>query len=118
MPDMGWTLANGEGEAAIAGGSYVEPLVVLLHIAACTNPKVRFLGSAFPRRVQYAGSIGLGGDDNDETGTDRRDVAYLHPIQWEFDVFLVPPARLVGAFATHVLWRLPLGLDLYIDVWY
>jgi hypothetical protein len=117
MPDTGWFEISGEGESFLSGGGdYVYANVVLYKIGTVTSPRVRIFGTTTPRRVQFGGSFGLGGDDIDPD--DALYVTYgpSWPLNFEGGFLLWPHTQDAEIGNNRAYWKLPPGITWWIKV--
>lgn len=120
MTNMGWTEVSGEGEMYFAGGDYKKVCNILAFVGDVNSPRVRIIGTAEPRRVQYGGSLILLGEDADHEDVTLTDVGYSFELNWTRQ-FMIPKADhfdSVGGGANRIGWRIPPGITWWIDVYY
>jgi hypothetical protein len=88
------------------------------HIGTLSNPRVRVLGVATPRRVQYGGSAGFGTTDTDENGVLK--VEYGPDLGLNFESFSWAPGipANAGNFIDRVWWKLPLNITWWLKVFW
>lgn len=113
MPDSGWITATGEGSHQF---NATGPLVLALttQVISATSPQIRLIGSLFPRRLKYAGSIGVSNTLNtDRNGVLREFIGFTKFVLWETEYTNIQNNNVA---ADTMFWRLPLGLSLAFRV--
>lgn len=105
MGQYGPTTVSGEGSAQIDSGTVHQVTDIQARLGTVTSPRVRVIGSAQPKRVQYGGSYGVSIND----GTDNV-VTYERHAGWDSEDFSLPTGDNDG-YGDRLWWRLPPGIE-------
>lgn len=108
---------SGHGVLALSGGAAVTPLSVAASVDAITTPRVRFLGTVVPRRLQFAGSFGFSYNEPDALSVNRDFVVWERVLNWEY--MDIPLLEFIGNGnqATHLWYRLTPGVSFSFAAW-
>lgn len=112
-----WFEVSGYGEQLLSAGANVAPSFIIAHLGDNTSPKVRVFEGGDPRRIMYAGSVGLGGHDEDHTSTDVTE--YAAPYNLVFERQVIPIQAIASGSAgwcDRIYWRIPLGVTWWLLV--
>lgn len=110
---------TGQGQSIFtAAPAATNVLYVAVNVVTFTNPKIRVTGTAFPRRLQYAGSLQLMTYDFAPDGSIILVPVFDWPITWEAFEFDVPATNLAGNGCNAMGWLLPPGIEVKAQVNY
>jgi hypothetical protein len=119
VPDTGWVEVSGEGEQAlVAFHTFVTPTFLLAHIGTLTNPKVRVMGVAVPRRVQFGGSAGFGSTDLDQNGVLQVEYGLDRVLNFESLVWTPAIPASAGSFIDRMWWKLPINVTWWLKAFW
>lgn len=114
MADTGWQAASGSGSYDITGSSVQQIVAVGSRVDSISSSRVRVLSSAFPRRLQYAGSFGLWVPESALTPYGAENgVVWQSAVNFEREYqYIVPLVK----YARYVWWLLPPGISMHFRV--
>jgi hypothetical protein len=117
MPNSGVQTVSGEGEFDL--GTLASISDIYTRVSAATNPRTFYVGTRSPRRIRFAGGIGLSFDDG-VTGmaVGMRLINWWSYINWETQDMACFYGATPGCYATHVVYRLALGVTLQFIAWW
>lgn len=116
MADTGWVSASGSGVYDIAGSVNLPIVALEYRVDSITSSRVRILSTDFPRRLQYAGSMGiLYTTEDDGTYPSELMFEYSLNINWErqFEYILN-----LYKYGSHMFWLLPLGVSAHLKAYW
>lgn len=117
MSDTGWHTVTGHGLTTFALPSTpVRATDIEVVVTDVTSPRVRFVDAFVPRRLQYAGSVGISAQDvHPVTAADIQMVVAEVQINFEYmDFYFVPGQQSVDSF----WWKLPAGVTAQLRLFY
>lgn len=117
MPSFTQTGATGEGEAAIDGGSFHNVSDLVCRITGLSSPRAFLIGTQFPRRARFCGSLQLCGDYPPPDLSVGRLVFASFTINFEWE--LHPVGYILAPtfdYVSHLQWRLGQGVTADITV--
>lgn len=99
---------SGEGFGDITGSSPQHIIAVRMIVHSITSPRVRPVGTQFPRRLQYAGSFGLWyPSDADTNRAAENTVVWDRNAAWE-DMYEYISG--LDKWARYAFWNFPPGV--------
>jgi len=117
MPSSGVQTVTGEGRFDL--GAIRNVTDVYTHVASLTNPKAFFVGTTTPRRIRFAGGIGLSFMDTVAAfGGAREFVSWFKYINWEDEDVLTTNGPTGYVPCQYVIYRLRPGVQLQFVAWY
>ena len=110
MPSTGWLTASGEGSAQLSG-STLETVDFVDVFVTAIGTSVKAVGTQFPRRLLYAGSVQLEVDMLNPSSVSQAANRFSFPVQWEFMEVNIEAGSggLVPSF-NRISWRLKQGV--------
>jgi hypothetical protein len=118
VPSLGYITCTGEGSQQLAAGAAEAVTSVVAWLQASTNPRVRIIGTAFPRRVMYAGSWQLASSETDPNAASSICVHHSQPIWFEFQDTPVAYWNGSGNSSDRIMWKLAPGVTVKLKVWW
>lgn len=109
----GWITASAEGSALIDSGTPHAITFVQYFVREITSPRVRTMGTIFPRRLQYAGSLLLTIAAPDSSDIVRDFSIWQVAINLEGELIMLHPEN---QMADSIGWRLPTGIEVDVRV--
>jgi len=117
MPSTGYITASGEGSQNLSAGANVAVLFILCWVSAITSAQVRTMGTTFPKRIQFAGSLQLQTFDVQPSGATTQSVVLSHSVSFEFED-IGNPYGAAGISANKIGWKLRPGVTCKINVFW
>lgn len=115
MPSTGFLTCTLESSALIDAGATVTVLGIEAYIASVTSPKVRVLGTTFPKRVQFGGSYGLIYPSTHQPVNPTDVWIWSTSLRFESEYHNTSDPVLQ---AYRVGWKLPLGITVMLNVYF
>lgn len=116
MADTGWFEVSGSGFQLLDSGAQHAVQYLEAHVGTITSAKVRILPGGDPRRIQFGGSVFLGGTATDHNGDTVNEGGLLHNLQLEREFWFPPTTPIAQAVFDRVNWRLPPGITWWLLV--